>query len=156
MEGPHTSQGAHSSCGADDMVMVMPTKESPARALLSHFFSHFPIGLHVLYVLVKHTVPGTAPCPRLSATGQTQCGLAGAFFFFGLPGWRGTIGDKCGLAGSYGVGRPTGNVSLPVVVRHPLTPERLRSRGILFIGCHSINLELRAELHLVAGDFLRV
>ena len=106
MEGPHITEGAHSSCGADDMVMVMPTKESPARALLSPFFSHFPIGLHVLYVLVKHTVPGTAPCPRLSATGQTQCGLTGAFFWsaWGRLAWydwgqvrpRGIV--RCGAA----------------------------------------------------------
>ena len=63
------------------MVMVMPTKESPVRALLSRFFSHFPIGHHVLYVLVKHTVPG-----RLLALGSLQLAKRSAgpdWCFFG-------------------------------------------------------------------------
>jgi hypothetical protein len=139
------------------MVMVMPTKESPARALLSHFFSHFPIGLRVLYVLVKHTVPGTAPCPRLSATGQTQRGLAGAFFLVCL-GQVGVVrlGTSAASRDRTVWGGQRGTFLSPSSYDTPLTPERLQSRGILFIGCHSINLELRAELHLVAGDFLRV
>jgi hypothetical protein len=73
-----------------------------------------------------------------------------------LPGavWLGTIGEVR-LAGFQG-GAANGERFSPLSYDRPFDARALKIKGILFIGCHSINLEPRAELHLVAGDFLSV